>query len=338
MTVFVNLDQRTPEWFAWRLNGITATESPMIAGISPYCSAWHLWGEKTGKLKPHEVSDYAVRDGVRFESTALNLWCQKHDELALPACCEYEPDRKYRASCDGLPASGEPVEIKCFGKEHLREISQYGLDAPCIAHCVMQVHHQIMVCEAQKGTLVFYDPDSEEKIHEFEIVRDEAVIKGIKVRGDEFWSYVESRKEPPYPRDYYIPRGAAREEWALLAREFKEHEEVINRYTAEIEAHQARLAELSEKFKALMPDDQNRAEFSGMSVLKVVGRGVIDYRKAYEDLPESVRKTPQELERYRKESTVRWDIKSTDLLVPEDVVDESLVEPMSFTPRKSLWF
>lgn len=336
---FIELEQRTPEWFAWRLNGITATESPMIAGISPYCSAWHLWGEKCGKLKPHEVSDYAVRDGIRFESTALELWNQKHDDVAMPACCEWSHDPKYRASCDGLPFSGRPVEIKCFGKEHLKEIGKLGLEAPCIRHCVMQVHHQIMVTEADQGYLVFYDPDSEEKIHEFVIPRDETVIKGIVARGDEFWSYVESRKEPPYPRDFYTPKGADREVWATLAREFKEHEALVQQYTAAIAQHEAKLAEITDKLKAMMPADQNCAQFGGVSVRRIVSRGFVDYRKVYEDsVPESARMTPQELDRYRKDDMVRWDIKSSVGLLPDDVVDESMFDPLELKPRQSLWF
>lgn len=33
---FVELDQRTDAWFEWRKNGITASESPVIVGLSPY--------------------------------------------------------------------------------------------------------------------------------------------------------------------------------------------------------------------------------------------------------------------------------------------------------------
>lgn len=33
---FVELDQRTDAWFEWRKNGITASESPVIVGLSLY--------------------------------------------------------------------------------------------------------------------------------------------------------------------------------------------------------------------------------------------------------------------------------------------------------------
>lgn len=336
--IFVNLEQRTPAWFAWRLNGITATESPMIAGLSPYCSAWHLWGEKCGKLKPHEVSEFAVRNGVRFESTALELWNQKHDEFALPACCEWETDRKYRASCDGLPMSGRPVEIKCFGKEHLAEIGAKGLEAPCIQHCIMQVHHQILVTDADRGSLVFYDPDCEEKIHEFVIHRDEQILKGIRARGDEFWEYVVSGKEPPYKRDVYFPKGDDRETWARLANEYRESEALIASCTAEIEKRRQRMDEIRASLDKMLPQDQSRAEFGGVVVTRSRYPGPVDYKQAWLDLPENVRQSVQSLDRFRRPDVVRFNVRSTDAALPEDVLDESLVNPLVMRPQKRYWF
>lgn len=336
---FVSLAQRTPEWHEWRRNGITATESPMIAGISPYCSAWHLWGEKTGKLTPHSVSEFAVRNGIAFESTALDHWNGKHDEMAMPACVEWSQDRKYRASCDGLTASNLPVEIKCFGKEHLAEIGRLGLSAPSIRHCVMQVHHQIMVTEADKGFLVFYDADSEEKIHEFEIGRDEEVIKGIISRGDEFWQYVQSGKEPPYPRDIYTPKGKAeREEWAVLARDYREHEQQLLLYEAAMAEHRSKMEEISNKLRRMMPEDQNLAQFGGVIVQRIPVKGQIDWKKAYQALPEDKRQSEADLEGFRRKMTEKWSIKTTANALPEDVLDESLVNPILLEPVKSYWF
>ena len=41
----INLDQRTDAWKAWRNQGITATDSTVILGASPYKTPWRLWAE-----------------------------------------------------------------------------------------------------------------------------------------------------------------------------------------------------------------------------------------------------------------------------------------------------
>lgn len=36
----INLDQRTDAWKAWRNQGVTATDSTVILGASPYKTPW----------------------------------------------------------------------------------------------------------------------------------------------------------------------------------------------------------------------------------------------------------------------------------------------------------
>ena len=39
----IDVAQRTPEWDRWRAQGITASESAVILGRSPYKTLWRLW-------------------------------------------------------------------------------------------------------------------------------------------------------------------------------------------------------------------------------------------------------------------------------------------------------
>lgn len=65
---FVELDQRTDAWFEWRKNGITASESPVIVGLSPYQTPWRLWAEKTGFMERPDLSKNPnVQRGVLLE-------------------------------------------------------------------------------------------------------------------------------------------------------------------------------------------------------------------------------------------------------------------------------
>ena len=55
MTV-VDLNQRSDEWLNWRSLGVTATDIPVILGLSPYKTVWQLWAEKTGRINPPDLS------------------------------------------------------------------------------------------------------------------------------------------------------------------------------------------------------------------------------------------------------------------------------------------
>ena len=42
----IPIEQQSPEWFEWRKTGITASDMPIIMGVSPYKTPWQLWAEK----------------------------------------------------------------------------------------------------------------------------------------------------------------------------------------------------------------------------------------------------------------------------------------------------
>ena len=70
---FVKAEQRSPEWFALRADGITATEVSVIAGLNPYKTPYQLWAEKLGKYEPEPVGAAAVR-GLLLESTVAQFY------------------------------------------------------------------------------------------------------------------------------------------------------------------------------------------------------------------------------------------------------------------------
>jgi putative phage-type endonuclease len=70
---FVKAEQRSPEWFALRKDGITATEAAVIAGLSPYKTPYQLWAEKLGKYEPEPVGAAAVR-GLLLEATVAEFY------------------------------------------------------------------------------------------------------------------------------------------------------------------------------------------------------------------------------------------------------------------------
>lgn len=70
MTV-VDLNQRSEEWLKWRALGITATDIPVILGLSPYKTPWQLWAEKIGRINPPDLSGNPnIQRGVALEDKA----------------------------------------------------------------------------------------------------------------------------------------------------------------------------------------------------------------------------------------------------------------------------
>ena len=70
---FVKAEQRSPEWFALRADGITATDVSVIAGVNPYKTPYQLWAEKLGKYTPDPVGPAAVR-GILLENAVADFY------------------------------------------------------------------------------------------------------------------------------------------------------------------------------------------------------------------------------------------------------------------------
>lgn len=238
----INLDQRTDAWKAWRNKGITATDSTVILGASPYKTPWRLWAEKVGKILPPDLSKNPnVQRGVALEDEARLLFQNKHLTCVMPACAECDVDSIFRASFDGLTPLNEPVEFKCPGEKVLMEVRTEGLKAKTVQMYSVQVQHQMLVSGSNRGWLVFYDSTTKELI-EFEIQRDETIIKRLLAEGRKFYECVTKKIEPPKDplRDAFLPtEGEERMRWIAAARDFAQADR-------EIEALQARINQLTE--------------------------------------------------------------------------------------------
>jgi len=70
---FVKAAQRSPEWFALRRGGITATEVSVIAGLNPYKTPYQLWAEKLGKYEP-EPAGAAAQRGIILEDAVATFY------------------------------------------------------------------------------------------------------------------------------------------------------------------------------------------------------------------------------------------------------------------------
>jgi putative phage-type endonuclease len=336
----IDLEQRSADWHLWRWQGITATESSAILGLNPHKSLWRLWCEKIGRAKPPELdANPLVRYGREHEDAARKLFEQRHCEVVLPACVEYDGNPVFRASLDGLMASGEPVELKCPSAATLADVRARGRDSDAYRLYCVQVQHQLLVTEAQKGWLVFYDGEAspEPELIEFVIERDEAVIASILKQGQTFWESVLNGKEPAKDpaRDLFIPQTDEQiSDWCRLAVDY-------NAASAQVEALQAQIASLNairnrckEKLAAMM-GEYRFADYAGVALTRRVAQGAVDCEAFCRDKGLDV----NELAKYRKPAKESWLIRSTGSLVPKDFVDPDMQESITAIERSEpMWY
>lgn len=133
--IVVDLNQRSDEWLKWRALGITATDIPVILGLSPYKTPWQLWAEKTGRINPPDLSGNPnIQRGIALEDKARQLAEARYGEFLLPLCGECAKWDVLRASFDGVDSHDQPYEFKApsqtvwddlEAKESNRRLSSY---------------------------------------------------------------------------------------------------------------------------------------------------------------------------------------------------------------------
>lgn len=78
---------RSPEWFAARRKGITATDIPKILGLSKYGNARSVWHDKRGELPPEPAGE-AAEWGNILEPVVADEWARRHTVLIAPGKVE----------------------------------------------------------------------------------------------------------------------------------------------------------------------------------------------------------------------------------------------------------
>ena len=137
----LSLEQGSPEWIEWRKTVITATDSAVILGESPYKTAYCLYMQKKGLYAPDEINDRMLK-GQLLESEARMCYEMEVAQLMNPAVVVHDDLNFLAASLDGLSEDmTRAVEIKCPGKK-THSIAKKG-KIPDIY--IWQLQHQMLV-------------------------------------------------------------------------------------------------------------------------------------------------------------------------------------------------
>ena len=332
----VRLEQKTDQWKAWRRNGVTATESAVIAGTSPFMTPWRLWMIKAGKMLEPDLSAVpAIRFGVEHEPIARRLFEVAHDTIVVPVCGELEEDPVFRASFDGITLDGEPVEIKCPQEATLSDVRLNGRSSEAFQLYYTQVQHQLLVCGAAKGWLVFLDGDH---LLEFEIKRDDEAIDKIRIAGRQFWESLIAGKAPPkdLKRDVFEPEGEEDiNAWVRTAKELKTVLERLSELDKAAATLKEQKSRLTQELVGMMGQACS-ANFAGIALTRRTTAGSINTEK----LMQTHQLTLADINACREKGSESWLVRSVDANHDKAWVrDESFGQMIdSIEPAPTLWW
>ncbi len=189
MKIISDLVQRTPEWKTWRLSKITATDSPVVLGISPWKTPYELWLEKLGYGKETEINA-AMQRGIDLEDHARELFEELVGVKVFPALVESDELPWAAASLDGISEDKKTlVEIKVTG-DATHEQARVGLIRP---NYFAQMQKQMYVTGLEKAYYFSFNG-----LEGFErlIWRDDNFIKNMIEKEKHFWQCVQDFEAP----------------------------------------------------------------------------------------------------------------------------------------------
>lgn len=178
---YVDLEQGTDAWHAWRRQGIGASDAPTIMGENPWKKREALFSEKqTGYIVPQT---HVMRRGHRLEPEARREYEIALQRTVMPRCIQSTQYEWLIASVDGITACGSVVvEIKC-GKSAYSYSRNSGKVPP---YYYAQLQHILAVTHLDAIDYWGYQPKSA-PIH-IVVARDLPYIERLLTVEFEFWS------------------------------------------------------------------------------------------------------------------------------------------------------
>lgn len=282
----VPIQQRTPEWYEFKKDKISASMTAAIMGVNPWMTPLQLYHHIQEEIQ--SPLNKAMEQGIYLEPFAL-------EQFNATASCKYEPAviqsveyPQLMASLDGLGwLKGKPValEIKCPSKREIHlQISEGKIPDYYLTQCNMAM----MLLDISWMTLFSF---FEEEGNAVEVQRDEDLIKKMKPKLLEFHDRLINFDPPPATeKDWY--------EW-----EDKTWITRANIYQQTLRS----LKLLEEDAKNLRKELIENAPHSLVKVgplrmTKYLAKGLVDWDKVCEEYA-------IDREKYRKESIEKWLLK-----------------------------
>lgn len=184
----IKIQQQTKQWLEWRRNKITATDAPVIMGVSPYKNIDKLYEEKVKCYEPI-VNPYMQR-GKDLEPIALEAFEKETGLIMFPVVGCHDEIDWMAASFDGMTIEADAiVEIKCPGKKDHSEAKLGKVPKKYLP----QLQHQIHVAGVEFSYYFSFDGD---KGIILEVKRDQVFIEKMIEEEKIFWDCIQTFTPP----------------------------------------------------------------------------------------------------------------------------------------------
>lgn len=304
----VVLDQRSPEWLAWRMGGIGSSDALVIAAAAGMIDKrdWmksldDLYEEKvTGVEKPVEMN-WRIRRGIENEPKARAKFEKSRGEVVQPVCAESADEPRLRASFDGISFDGlETMEVKCPDEE----VHALAKNGEIVDYYKPQVAHQALVAW---GTSPGAWPDNASvNFYSYDPEHDDGALVRLPASAIADFAaelYVHEQKFLVCVETGVPPCGG---EFASLAAHFVELDAEVKRKEAVREIYKNALLKIGK-------DRDATVEGGGVSVIKVPRKGQV----AWEKLAAEYGISDAEVTKYRKPDTTTWQVRSDPKVIAE---------------------
>lgn len=292
---FVDLEQGTPEWLAWRNGGIGGSDAPIIMGVSPWRTAYELWHDKVFGA-PQRAPNAAQSRGIELEPKVRAIVAQKYDLRFIPTCVSSTQHPFLRASLDGLAFSTDhaeplPLEIKSLNPEGFRLAHEGRVPD----YYLPQLQHNMLVLGVSKCVYAacLNDPPKNQPLDvvTFEVYADPKQQSIYLKRAIEFWNRVLTKNPPPQMKVGY---ETVTDVNAINA---------ANEYVAALQRAQEAQKLLDEaKTRLLDTLPKNQNSLAGpVTVAYITRAGNVDYK--HPDIQRALREADIDIELYRVKPT-----------------------------------
>jgi putative phage-type endonuclease len=255
------IHQHTPEWHAWRMQGLGSSDAPAVMRESPWRTPKQLWELRTGRRTELDDTSPALRRGRKLEPEARAAYEAFTSEQMEPLCLVHDRLEWMRASVDGIGFDRAIVlEIKCPLRSEDHRLAAEG-QVP--RHYFAQLQHQLEVTQAnelhywsfdgERGALVRVkpDPDYIERLIEVEA---------------EFWRRVVENRWPELGENELDLSD--RTEWRTAALRYREVKLRLEQATGEERQARAQLEAMA---------TARRTYGGGIEVLRSFRKGAVNY-------------------------------------------------------------
>jgi len=291
----VDVEQRSDEWYAFRKEGIGASEASAVLGTSRYKTPKDIWEIKTERAFP-DFTNVDMQRGIDLEPSARAAF-EMIIGKSFPSLCGIHDELPYiRASFDGVSKDFKEIaEFKCPRTMKLFKIlkeENLPLFMEEYPEYYAQIMHQFAVCDTADTAYIVSYINGE--IAYMRLSRDAHFIETLLIPEiTSFWKeFVLKDVEPPLSgKDcLYIDDPEAIKE----AEELVALSETIKNLLEKEKSLKKRIADRS--------DDGNFQVGPILRVTRVNKKGNVDTKKLYE----AYAITENDLKKFRKSGIGFW--------------------------------